>query len=336
MIKEYIKYNLKALALFVGILVLCGIILISFGVDLRLYIYILVLSLTLYMLFFMWDYHAFKDKHRSLVSLAKNSDCNLDGMPAAANLLEEDYQTVIETVHKKRLKDENYYTKKYNKMIGYYNIWAHQIKTPIAAIRLLLQSKENDPARYNTEETYKEISGEILKIEQYVEMVLCYLRLDGDTSDFVFKEYELDKIIKQAVRKFSNQFIRSRNRLVYNPTTATIITDEKWLLFVIEQILSNALKYTKQGTVRIYTEEPGILAISDTGIGIAGEDLPRIFECGYTGYNGRADKKSTGIGLYLCKRIADSLGNSIWAESSVGQGTTVKIDLRRKKLGQLE
>ena len=147
---------------------------------------------------------------------------------------------------------------------------------------------------------------ELFKIEQYVEMVLSYLRMEEMSSDLAFEEYQLDDIVRQAVRKYSQMFILKRIRLDFQPLQRAVLTDEKWLVFVVEQILSNALKYTKEGSISIYLttyREKLMLAIRDTGIGISREDLPRVFEKGFTGYNGRADKKSTGIGLYLCKRL---------------------------------
>jgi len=166
-----------------------------------------------------------------------------------------------------------------------------------------------------------------------VEMVLTFLRLDSDGSDYVIKEYDLDAVVKQAVKKFAGEFIDRKLRLVYEPLGATVVTDEKWLSFVIEQTLSNALKYTPSGSITITLEPEKKLCIRDTGIGIAPEDLPRIFENGFTGYNGRAHKKASGIGLYLCKRICTNLGHSVTAESEVGKGTVITVDLARTKLG---
>lgn len=143
-------------------------------------------------------------------------------------------------------------------------------------------------------------------MEQYVEMVLTYLRMEDMSGDLQFEKVSLDKILKQSVRKYSQMFILQKIRLDYRSVERIVLTDEKWLEFVIEQILSNALKYTKNGgEIRICLEEKRgqeCLVIEDNGIGIQAEDLPRVFEKGFTGYNGRADKKSTGIGLYLCKR----------------------------------
>ncbi|MGB4496697.1 MAG: ATP-binding protein, partial [Bacillota bacterium] len=199
--------------------------------------------------------------------------------------------------------------------------WAHQIKTPIAAMRLLLQSEQS--------ETNSELLEQLFKVEQYVEMVLQYLRLENISSDLVLKEHSLDTIVKQAVRKYSNSFIRKKIKLNYAELNHNVLTDEKWLVFVIEQILSNALKYTDSGEISIYMDDemPDTLVIEDTGIGIAEEDLPRVFERGFTGYTGRIDKKATGIGLFLCKQILDRLSHTITIESQVGEGTKVKIGL---------
>lgn len=178
----------------------------------------------------------------------------------------------------------------------------------------------------------RELSEELGRIEQYVEMVLCYLRLDSDTTDYIIREYDLDGIVKQAVKKFASGFIGRKISLNYQPLCCTVLTDEKWLLFVIERVLSNALKYTRHGSVTINLEEPRTLCVTDTGIGIAPEDLPRIFEKGYTGYNGRADKKASGIGLYLCRRICKNLGHKITAAPAKGGGTTIRIGLEYTRL----
>ena len=177
-----------------------------------------------------------------------------------------------------------------------------------------------------------ELSEGLQRIEQYVEMALVYVKLDSEDEDLVFRRCSLDKIIKQAVRRFAQQFIRKKIRLIYEPLEKDVLTDEKWLLFVVEQVISNALKYTARGSVEITLEETEktVLLIRDSGMGIAPEDLPRIFERGFTGNNGRTDKKATGIGLYLCKRVCDKLGCGISASSSCEPErsfTEIRIDL---------
>ncbi len=155
-----------------------------------------------------------------------------------------------------------------------------------------------------------------------------FLRLGSESSDYILKEYSLDKIIKECIRKFAGQFIEKKLAINYETIEMTVLTDEKWFSFVLEQLLSNAIKYTNSGSVSIFIEK-NILMIKDTGMGIAPEDLPRVFEKGYTGYNGRHDKRASGIGLYLCKRICDKLNHRIWATSVLGEGTCIHIDLER-------
>lgn len=263
-------------------------------------------------------------KHRSLTCLQNLSAELMETFPEVVSWEDEDYQKIIRLLIEEQKQQKTKMDARYSDMIDYYTVWAHQIKTPIASIRLNLQNEDSELSR--------KVSGDLFRIEQYVEMVLCYLRLDSGSTDYVIKEYDLDDIIKQAVKKFSGQFIRRRIRLVYEPLRVSVLTDEKWLLFVIEQVLSNALKYTETGAIAITLEKPGTLCIRDSGIGIAPEDLPRIFEKGYTGYNGRRDKKASGIGLYLCKRICDNLGHGISADSSPDNGTVIRIALEQKRL----
>lgn len=211
---------------------------------------------------------------------------------------------------------------KRSEMNDYYLMWAHQIKTPIAAMKLLLNEREDGFL----------LSGELFKIEQYVEMVLHYLRLESISSDMLLKEYCLADMVKQTVKKFSILFINRELSLQLGDLEGIkVVTDEKWFCFVLEQLLSNSIKYTKKGRIAIYMEEkhPKTLVLEDTGIGIRSEDLPRIFERGFTGYNGRMDKKSTGIGLYLCKKVVNQLAHGIQVVSEEGKGTKVILDLNR-------
>ena len=272
-----------------------------------------------------WGLDAFKayQKHCHLTELAQLPAALMETFPEAVTIEDADYQRVIQKLREEQRQLENQMNLRYSDMIDYYTVWVHQIKTPIASMRLNLQNEDSAFSR--------RISEDLFRIEQYVEMVLCYLRLDSDSTDYVIREYDLDGIVKQAVKKFAGQFIRRKIRLAYDPVDKKVLTDEKWLLFVLEQVISNALKYTESGEIAIDLEEPGILCIRDTGIGIAPEDVPRIFEKGYTGYNGRNDKKASGLGLYLCRRICENLRHTICAESSPGKGTIIKIGLDRRK-----
>ena len=311
--------------------ILCAVFCLIFAVSFLLYhlpieavIYPTLLSAVLGILVMVFDFLRVKREHEALSSIRSMTDVIADSLPKLDGIKDEDYQQVLRLISEEHTHYRTQTNRKYADMIDYYTVWAHQIKTPIASMRLHLQNEDSALSRT--------LTSDLHRIEQYVEMVLTFLRLNSESTDYVIKEYDLDKIIKGAVRKFSADFIGRKLSLVYEPVNTTVITDEKWLSFVIEQVLSNALKYTPAGSITITLENEKTLRIRDTGIGIAPEDLPRIFENGYTGYNGRADKKASGIGLYLCKRICNNLGHTITARSIVDVGTIIDIDLTQTKL----
>ena len=273
------------------------------------------------------DFREFVRRLKELEQAKKHIAVSRERIPTAENPLEEQYQELLEEVFRYKCRLESEYDNRYSEMMDYYTMWVHQIKTPIAAMHLLLQSEEV-PDKGELEE-------QLFKTEEYVGMVLQYLRVGGMAADLKFRQYSLDGIVRQAVRKYSKSFIRKHLRLNYQELDCIVVTDEKWLLFVIEQLLSNAVKYTaSRGRVSVYMDRsrPKTLVIEDTGIGISQEDLPRIFEKGFTGYNGRRDKKSTGLGLYLCKTITDKLNHKITITSVEGEGTRVALGLETAKL----
>lgn len=263
------------------------------------------------------------DKRRRNMERILSSDGifpdSADILPKAESLEEEDYHELLGKMEAAFRKKKGEWDASRRDMDDYYAIWVHQIKAPIAVMKVMLQQEDTPENR--------ELSAELFRVEQYAEMALCYVRLGEGASDLVIQEYDLDTIIRKAVRKYAGQFIRRRIRLVYEGTAVRVITDEKWLSFIIEQLLSNAVKYTSEGSVTIAVEDGKKLSVTDTGIGISPEDMPRIFEKGYTGYNGRLDKKSTGIGLYLCRKAAEKLGHVLTAESEPGKGSRFTIDL---------
>ncbi len=241
-------------------------------------------------------------------------------------MVEMYYQEMVETLFQGKLKIESESSIAKKELLDYYSLWVHQIKTPIAAMRVLLQATEEIPFERRTE-----LGMELFKIEQYVEMALSYIRLGDMSADLKLQWYSVDEIVKPAVKKYSKLFILKKIKLEYEPIESKILTDEKWLGLVVEQILSNALKYTNEGKISIHmeSEKENVLVIEDTGIGICTEDIPRVFEKGFTGYNGRTDKKSTGIGLYLCKCIVDKLNHRIYISSELSKGTKIFLNLNR-------
>ena len=316
----YFLRHWKLLLLLTGCLGICSAIFYLYGLPLESVGYAFVLCFALGLTLFIIGYFQFLRRHRELKGLLLQVRERVLPLPPPKGLLEEDYQALCQALASERaalaLEDRN----RLQDMTDYYTLWAHQIKTPIAAMRLLLQ-----------EEPRPELEGELLKIEQYVEMVLGYLRLGSDTTDYVLRDCGLDALVRQAVRKYARLFILKKISLDFQETGKTVLTDEKWLAFVVEQLLSNAIKYTPEGgCVRVYGDGE-TLVIADSGIGIRPEDLPRVFEKGFTGFNGREDKKSTGIGLYLCRQVMDRLNHGVSIASRPGQGTLVRLDLSRQR-----
>ena len=325
--KLFLQYLKQRRRVFIVITVFCVIFVVCFllyHLPVGAIIYPTLLCAVLGGVIAFFDFLRVKREHETLQKIHCINDMIVWAFPKTDDIKDEDYQGIIRLIseeHSAYCTETNH---KYVDMIDYYTVWVHQIKTPIASMRLHLQNEDSPLART--------LTADLHRIEQYVEMVLTFLRLNSESTDYVIKEYDLDKIIKQAVRKFSADFIGRKLSLVYEPVNTTVITDEKWLSFVIEQVLSNALKYTPAGSITITLEPEKKLRIRDTGIGIAPEDLPRVFENGYTGFNGRTDKKASGIGLYLCKRICNNLGHTITASSTIDVGTTIDIDLAQMKL----
>ena len=241
-------------------------------------------------------------------------------LPAAGSPAEEDCQKMIAALGALLEKQTEETDAERQDMLDYYTAWVHQIKTPIAVMRLKLA--EDTPEHHA-------LRAELQRIEQYADMALQYIRIGSKTTDLVIREYPLDDMIREAVRKQAAQFVEKRLRLRYEPSGAVIVTDQKWFVCILDQLLSNAVKYTAEGGITIEYRD-GLLTISDTGIGIAPEDLPRIFEKGYTGINGRLEQKSSGLGLYLAKKAADLLSIPLRAESRVGEGSIFTLDLRQR------
>ncbi len=237
--------------------------------------------------------------------------------------MENAYQRVIQDIRELLISRSNEYLQRDKENSDFYTMWVHQIKTPIAAQHVLLQTAPDNIAG---------MKSELFKIERYVDIILNYLRMEDINRDLVLKHYSLDALVRQAVKKYSTLFIQSRLALKLDGLELTVLTDEKWLVFVVEQLLSNAIKYTKTGGIHIYSGVEQVenrkitrLFMEDTGMGIHPEDLPRIFDRAFTGYNGRKDKKASGLGLYLCKSILQKLGHEISISSQPGQGTCVTL-----------
>lgn len=316
---HYLKDRLFFIMIYMVSVLVCLCVFKLYDLELEAFAYAFMILCVLLVVCFCVDYYKYYKKHQTLLTLRSNSNVSLSCDLQDSSLIGEDYHKIL--VAMKEYHDE-YVISSENKMHDledYFTMWVHQAKLPIAAMKLLLEDENLSRS---------EIKLQLLRMDQYTDMVLAYLRLHSTHTDFLFKELELDDLIRQSIRRFSTEFIRKHIQLSFKETGDVILSDEKWLVFVLEQILSNSLKYTNEnGLISIYMKSKHILVIEDTGMGISASDLNRVFEKGYTGMNGRSDKTASGLGLYLCKNILDMLNHKITIESSVGKGTRVILDL---------
>lgn len=341
---KWLVDQVKYIGLFVVFATVIIITIFQYKISLEPVLYSLLICSFLGSCCLIYNFIQYINRYKALYETYLNMENTIDILPASSNYIEELYQELLQELFKNR---SDLYLKMMQQELeskDYYTLWIHQIKTPIAALHLLLQT---DDLKNTTL-----MKQELFKIEQYAEMALHYLRLQYMSFDILLKECNLYEIVKQSVKKYSINFIEKKLSLNFEEFNATVVSDEKWLSFVIEQILSNCIKYTFKGGISIeymdlknnscidnklqneynITSSDSVLCISDTGIGIKEEDLPRIFEKGFTGFNGRMDKKSTGIGLYLCKQVINKLGFEISVTSEVGKGTMFMIKFGKQKV----
>ena len=272
------------------------------------FLYFFMLCSFLTLLFFIWDILVEAEVYRKEMLYSEREPKSPLECALAEKLEEREAE-----LYQKKSDAEN----RYNDLVDYYTLWVHQIKTPIAASKLLVSEVTDRQLKQQLEQ-------EIFKIDSYTNLVLQYLRLESFHDDLVLKKENIENLVKEVIRKYAIFFIQKGLSVDLHDLDKTVVTDEKWLLVVIEQILSNSLKYTNSGGIEIYMEDQE-LCIKDTGIGIKNSDVLRVFERGFSGYNGRMTQQSSGLGLYLTQKISQELGHQIRIESELGQGTTVRI-----------
>lgn len=272
------------------------------------------------------DFVRYRRVHQARTHVLQAPLLLLSELPSPNTLAEADDQAIMQQLlHDVRAAQSELAAYRQDST-DYFTAWVHQIKTPLSVMRLQLQSEDTPENRA--------MLAELFQMEQYVTMALSYARLGNATKDLVLTRVPLDPVIRQAIRDFAPLLIRKKLRLQYEGTTEAALTDSKWLLFILHQLLSNAVKYTERGSVSIRVTDSPAITITDTGIGIAPEDVPRVFEKGYTGYNGRGGQKSTGLGLYLVHQASEMLHCRVSLSSRIGEGTSVTIDLHQEELGK--
>ena len=279
------------------------------------FLYFFLLCCFVTILFFTWDILVEMQVYRQEI---------LYGEREAQSPLEIALAEKLEAREMQLYQQRSDAERKLTDLLDYYTLWVHQIKTPIAASQLLV-------AEVDDRQLKQQLEQEIFKIDSYTNLVLQYLRLESFHDDLVLKKVQIEDLVKEIIRKYALFFIQKGLNVNLHDLDKEIVTDQKWLLVVIEQIISNSLKYTKEGGLEIYMDGQE-LCIKDTGIGIKNSDVLRVFERGFSGYNGRLTQQSSGLGLYLSKKISEELGHQIRIESEVGTGTTVRIQFAQVDL----
>ena len=322
-IKSYIKKNLKIYLLLIVFIFIFVLIFYLYNLPFEALFYSGLLCFVAALIVSIIDFNNYRKSYIDLKYLESNILNSKEDLPRSLDIRVEYYQKIIERLHNEveKLKIED--NKKMEDLADYYSMWIHQIKTPIAAINFLLDNEEID---------VKAFRQELFKIERYVEMVLTYIRLGSETSDYVITSINLDEVVRENIKRYATLFINKKIKLNYVSHETYVISDKKWLGCAFEQLLSNAIKYKKSGGEISINISESKLIIEDNGIGIYEEDLPRIFEQSFTGLNGRYEKKSSGLGLYLCKKTLDKLQHKIEITSEVNKGTKVIVSFPKKDM----
>ncbi|WP_234118525.1 sensor histidine kinase [Clostridium hydrogenum] len=283
--------------------------------------YIIFVSLFMFCIFLILDY-LIKNRHIKKLLKAQCSEDKTPILPKAVEYKDELYTNIINDIYKSSVEAIRNVEAEFMENKEFMEAWVHEVKTPITTMRLLLDSNEEDI------DSYKE---EVEKIDEYVEKVLYYSRSDNFSKDYIISEVSLETVVKESIKKQAIVFIKKHIILKQEVDESfKIDSDKKWLLFIIDQVLSNALKYTdKGGCIGFRTAENDkerLLIIEDDGVGIKSEDLNRIFTKTFTGANGRNENlKATGLGLYLSQKLSKKLGHSITIESEFSKGTRVYV-----------
>lgn len=322
-IKRYLRYRLSFLVFACCVLALNTFlgILCAYPIDLIFYMPCLCLGVML--AFSLLDYKRSGMELDLMENLLNQEEVDVSSIPFSENPKDQMLKEAMEKMNRQMKEIQSTVNAAQEEKSEVLTCWIHQIKTPVSALKLLAENSE-------TEER-ENLLLECMKIEHYLDMVLQMIRLDEYENDLVITQVDVEKIVRSAIRKNAKSFILKNIKIQVDIQAPPVLSDEKYLQFVIEQILQNSLKYTMSGEISIHMDSRQILTIQDTGIGISSQDLPRVFEKGFTGYNGRFDKKATGIGLYLVKQILDRLQNKIEIESKVNEGTTIRLNLYHKE-----
>lgn len=320
MIMKYLRARRGCILVFLLMAALCFIIIPLYSIVIEAAVYITMLASALLLAAALFDFPAFRRHMGQAERLAGMPDLGNTPPPAWAGPIERELFLAASATDRQCRGQLEECEAAQRQTSDYFAAWTHQIKTPIAAMSLLLQKDDSGRSRA--------LKEQLFKTEQYVDMAMAYTRLDSPQNDFVIRRCAVDDALRAAARKYAPLFIGKGVRLDLRHTGLQALTDEKWLTFALEQIFSNAVKYTPSGgLVSVARGEGSTVIISDNGAGIPKEDLPRIWERGFTGYTGHGDSRSSGIGLYLTRTILERLGHTVSADSAPGKGTKIIVGL---------
>lgn len=277
-----------------------------------------ILGILTFFLFWKW----FRINHTLKKLISEKA---IDDLPVIQSLTDNEriYQIIIKRNQAVRKRLQVQLNKNMQDMQDYYAMWAHQIKVPISVLDLMNQTDTVD--KYET-------SNQLIIINQYLDMMLQFIRLKSFNQDLQYQKISVKGLLKFVINNYKFLFIHKKISVSLSDEDFSIVSDPKWLQFVFEQVIFNALKYTSQGKVSITCKNNNQVVIADSGIGISQSDLPMVFNKGYTGFNGRLNNNASGLGLYMVKSILNQLGHGISISSEVNVGTSVVINLKQKKL----
>ena len=316
LLNEYLKMKKTSIIGILGVYAILFVFVYLYRIPIEVILYPFILTIVFVLMVLLFDYIKYKEKVNKIIQICNDISSCYSVKINDKNIFDEYYLDIINELLKENRKQVSQIQKKVSDINDYFSIWVHQIKTPIASMKLKIDNEQMD---------LLQLASDLNRIDHYVDLVLSFLKFDEEKIDLYFRKTDVDRIMRESLKKFSNDFIIKKIRLDYKLSKREVLTDEKWLSFVFDQLLSNALKYTDKGTISIYYDGDSCLCIKDSGIGIALADMERLFEKGFTGYNGRQYKKASGIGLYMCKRMCDKLNIAISIESVVNEYTLVKL-----------
>ena len=325
--KDFVK---EKMILIVGILLAISsieILLLAYKVGILVRLYCALIVIFVVVLAILVEYKRKKDYYDELIKNMEDlrEKYLISEIIKTPNFIEgKILKEILQDTGKSMLENVNYYKNIQEDYKEYIELWIHEVKIPIAASKLMIQNNKN--------QITKSIDEELDKVENYTEQALFYARSNTVEKDYIINKTNLKEIVNGAILKNKTTLLNEKVSIeLTNLKSEEVYTDSKWAVFIINQIIQNAIKYSKKEDKKIEISskeknEKVILYIKDNGIGIKKGEITRVFEKGFTGENGRAiGQKSTGIGLYLCKKLCDKLGLGIELNSEKGEGTEVRI-----------